>query len=308
MKKQYIRIAALVSLLMMSAFVIIGWAIFASYRNSDKERYRNTLDNYFAHFYDQMSHPLLSDNEYLFDNDLYIFGTDLLLSGLEENADMGYYGKLYIESFDTSSVIDMQSVHGYDGEFDINEYLRRQLLYVTPDYRSSDTVELDQNAKQIFDNLSDTMFDYSEDNESVAYIEKDYDDSVMYEFKWKSDSKPLELRLRCVFTYDLTSKTLSSLFPFYILMFIDWLIIELVFIIAMIVFYKVRMKFENRQTVLTHGVAHDLKTPLAIVKAYAENWGTINEDERSEYTENLISEVDSMTSIVNNLLYLTRVN
>lgn len=309
MKKQYVRIAAFISLVLMFAFVLYSWSAYFSYRNSKEEMYKEEIHSYFKNFYDQLYKPLIPDNEYIYTEGMYIFGTDVLLSGLADNSDMGYYGKMYIDYSGNSSVIDMQSVQGYEGNFDINEYHKRQLDYVMSSvYRPYDIRELDNKAEQIFNELSGTTFDYPEYPEAVTFYEKSEDGFQVYEFKWKSDTKQLTYRLRCVFTYDVNRKILDILLPYYRFLLFDWLVIELLFIVAMIIFYQVRVRYEIRQTALTNGVAHDLKTPLAIVKAYAENWGTIKEEERAEYSENLISEVDSMTSIVNNLLYMTRVN
>lgn len=311
MKKQYVRIAVVISLLMILAFVILGWVAFNSQRKFNKAMYEQDISSHFQIFYDQLSHPLISDNEYMFYNDLHIFGTDVLLSGLDFNADMGYYGKMYIDYSGKSSVIDLQSVQGYEGNFDIDEYLKRERGYVTPVNRDPDVIKLDNKAEQIFNELSETTFDYpdsNEFNEAVSFYEKGDDGFQVYELIWKSATKPLCFRLRCVFTYDVTRDIFAILKPTYMIFLFDWLVIEVLLIVAMIIFYQVRVRYETRQTALTNGVAHDLKTPLAIVKAYAENWGTIKEEERSEYSQNLISEVDSMTSIVNSLLYLTRVN
>jgi signal transduction histidine kinase len=64
--------------------------------------------------------------------------------------------------------------------------------------------------------------------------------------------------------------------------------------------------YEIMRQDLTRSIAHDLKTPLAITKAYVENWEYIDEADRHEYAEKLISEVDHMTYIINSMLNMSK--
>lgn len=63
--------------------------------------------------------------------------------------------------------------------------------------------------------------------------------------------------------------------------------------------------YEIMRQDLTRSIAHDLKTPLAITKAYVENWEYIDEADRHEYAEKLNSEVDHMTYIINTMLNMS---
>ena len=64
--------------------------------------------------------------------------------------------------------------------------------------------------------------------------------------------------------------------------------------------------YEIMRQDLTRSIAHDLKTPLAITKAYVENWEYIDEADRHEHAEKLNLEVDHMTYIINTMLNMSR--
>ena len=72
--------------------------------------------------------------------------------------------------------------------------------------------------------------------------------------------------------------------------------------------YKNRMQFEDRTKSLTRSFAHELKTPLAVTKAYVENWDLVEEKERTEVATKINSEVDHMTRMVNTLLDLSKMD
>lgn len=72
--------------------------------------------------------------------------------------------------------------------------------------------------------------------------------------------------------------------------------------------YKNRLQFEARTKSLTRSFAHELKTPLAVTKAYVENWDLVEEKERPEVATKINSEVDHMTRMVNTLLDLSKMD
>lgn len=88
----------------------------------------------------------------------------------------------------------------------------------------------------------------------------------------------------------------------YIVGLVSLLIIEGAVGFMMIKMYRDRVRYENQRDELTRSIAHDLKTPLAVAKAYVENWEYIDEEDRPEYSERLAREVDNMTGLVNELL------
>lgn len=64
--------------------------------------------------------------------------------------------------------------------------------------------------------------------------------------------------------------------------------------------------FEYRRK-MTDAMAHDLKTPLAAISAYAENLQShIGTDKQEHYAEKIIAKVDNMNKMVNDILMFSR--
>jgi signal transduction histidine kinase len=70
---------------------------------------------------------------------------------------------------------------------------------------------------------------------------------------------------------------------------------------------ELRMSMEQQERFMG-SFAHELKTPLAVTKACVENWEYIDEKDRHEYSEKIISEVDHMASMITKLLELSKLN
>ena len=94
----------------------------------------------------------------------------------------------------------------------------------------------------------------------------------------------------------------------YILSLLVLIILEALTVFMMRKMYSNRMSYELMRQDLTRSIAHDLKTPLAVTKAYTENWEYIDEEDRHEYAEKLNVEVDNMASLVNNMLNMSKLD
>ena len=92
----------------------------------------------------------------------------------------------------------------------------------------------------------------------------------------------------------------------YIFFALAFLIMEGVVIMNFVSLYQTQRKFEIRSQRLTRGIAHELKTPLAITKTCVENWEYIDEDQRPEYSKKIITEVDHMSGLITRLLDLSK--
>lgn len=92
----------------------------------------------------------------------------------------------------------------------------------------------------------------------------------------------------------------------YITSLIAFILLEIFVVIVMRKLCSNRMKYELMRRDLTRSIAHDLKTPLAITKAYTENWEYIDEKDRHRYAERLHSEIDNMASIINNMINMSK--
>ena len=65
-------------------------------------------------------------------------------------------------------------------------------------------------------------------------------------------------------------------------------------------------RFERSRLAMTRAVAHELKTPLAVTKNYVENWEDIPEENRPEYRDNMVAQIDYVNGLVGDLLELSR--
>lgn len=94
----------------------------------------------------------------------------------------------------------------------------------------------------------------------------------------------------------------------YILSALVLAVLEMLVIFTMRKLYSNRMCYELMRQDLTRSIAHDLKTPLAVTKAYTENWEYIDEEDRHEYAEKLNAEVDHMAALIGNMLSMSKMD
>ena len=94
----------------------------------------------------------------------------------------------------------------------------------------------------------------------------------------------------------------------YIVLLVGFIFSEAVVIFTIRKLYKNAEGYELRNRRLTRGIAHELKTPLAITKACVENWEYLDEKQRPEYSKKIISEVDHMTDLITRLLELSKLS
>ncbi|HAW16523.1 MAG TPA: hypothetical protein DCW41_07485 [Clostridiales bacterium] len=95
---------------------------------------------------------------------------------------------------------------------------------------------------------------------------------------------------------------------FYIPALLALILVEVIIIFSVRKLYLNRKDFELRSRKLTSDIAKDLKAPLAATKAHMETWEKLGEEERQEYSEKIISEVDHMSGMVTKLLELSKTN
>lgn len=72
--------------------------------------------------------------------------------------------------------------------------------------------------------------------------------------------------------------------------------------------YKTRKEYEMRSRRLSRGVAHELKTPLAVTKAYMENWDCIDEKDREKYAKIVGREIEDMNELINAFLEMEKID
>ena len=101
---------------------------------------------------------------------------------------------------------------------------------------------------------------------------------------------------------------LSSNKAVYIILAATFILIEAVIAFVMSKLYKNRKEYDMKSRRLSRGVAHELKTPLAVTKAYMDNWDYLTEEERASYAKKVNREVEDMTSLINALLEMDKID
>jgi len=86
-----------------------------------------------------------------------------------------------------------------------------------------------------------------------------------------------------------------------------WVLFVPIIVGATCLLYRQQQAFDNRSRTIAHGIAHELKTPLAVVKTSVENWQSVSPEDREEYSENMINEIDHMSSMVTEMLELSKI-
>ena len=93
----------------------------------------------------------------------------------------------------------------------------------------------------------------------------------------------------------------------YIFMLLGFIILEILVVVSFVMLYKNQMNYEIRNQKLTRGIAHELKTPLAVTKATVENWDYFDDDRRKDYSKRIINEVDHMSDMVGKLVEVSKI-
>ena len=129
--------------------------------------------------------------------------------------------------------------------------------------------------------------------ESYFIVEHDYGDAVYYRaYAW----------------HPIADFTLPMNIHTYVFIGVSLVAIEVVIAFAMSKIYKNQKKYEIRSRRLARGIAHELKTPLAVTKAYIENWDYIDEEKRAEYTKTIKQEVADMSEQVDLLIEMGKID
>ncbi|MBR4947868.1 MAG: HAMP domain-containing histidine kinase [Clostridiales bacterium] len=269
MKKQYIRYGAIFCIVVLLAFSI-AFIIFT----------KNKIDDYNLYF----NMPFISANiDYHADNDdgqleqQVIRSWDRYLT--YEYADRtGFYssitdvnsGKVILDSFE-------QGIHRGDAEIEkLNDLARKAGIEGEKTYKPYSGVTT---KKGIFTSTSVLISQAGEGSIHVSYC---------------IAGKPLSSVLK------INAMT-------YVFMFLGFVILEILVVVSFVMLYKNQMNYEIRNQKLTRGIAHELKTPLAVTKATVENWEYFDDDRRKDYSKRIINEVDHMSDMVGKLLDVSKI-
>lgn len=111
--------------------------------------------------------------------------------------------------------------------------------------------------------------------------------------------------------YGVVANPLKNVLKTYVMTYIVilsfFLFVEAAVVISFVVLYRNQMNYEIRNQKLTRGIAHELKTPLAVTKATVENWDCFDDDRRKDYSKRIVNEVDHMSDMVGKLLDVSKI-
>ena len=111
---------------------------------------------------------------------------------------------------------------------------------------------------------------------------------------------------RDIFIFHPFQMVLANYWYIYFLFLAVMVTLNILCIVLMRKLYINRRNYEARTQKLTRSVAHELKTPLAVIKAYTENWEYVDEKDRPEVAAKINTEVDHMAKMVSTLLDLSK--
>lgn len=73
--------------------------------------------------------------------------------------------------------------------------------------------------------------------------------------------------------------------------------------------FRRRALLEERQRDFTNAIAHEMKTPLAVIRGFAENLDEdINKEKRKYYLEQIIGQTERMDDMVKEMVYISRLD
>ena len=222
----------------------------------------------------------------------FVIGDDTLNNGTYYmNEDSGIYVRI------------IGGVAGSEEEWNIlMEYGPEELT--GPVKYSEKTIYLDNEAKQKYDELN-----LAETTEKIDTTKTGWFTSYAVLYQESTFNKGIIDVKECnVFLFHPFSMVFAKYGYVYLLFAILLVVLLFIAVVSMRRMYKNRLQFEARTKSLTRSFAHELKTPLAVTKAYIENWELVDEKERPEVASKINSEVDHMTRMVNTLLDLSKMD
>lgn len=192
-----------------------------------------------------------------------------------------------------------------DSGYEPDEWSERDLYaeYISLE-EDEDQAALNADAAKVWAQFQEELFS---ETGAVTSREGWFTSYYMY-YKTSTREITWPVALYGVYVFHPFSITLEKNLPVYVLFLVVLLAMEIMVILVSRKMYQERRKYELRSQRMTRSIAHDLKTPLAVTKAYVENWEYIDDENRQEYAENINQEVDQMTGLVNTLLDLSNLD
>lgn len=205
---------------------------------------------------------------------------------------MQYQGKTYqIDDYDYS----------YGEKVPAEEWADGRYLYCKIAKFAGDDYEKDLNAeaKEIFNKFNDSIISGN------AIKSEQQDIWTCYLIKMSNTQAGTMWTVQVIHPVELVLRSNIALYIVLLVLLLATLV-AIPLVIAKL--YRTRKEYEMRSRRLTRGVAHELKTPLAVTKAYMENWDYIDEKDREEYAKKVGREVEDMNELINAFLELDKID
>ena len=229
--------------------------------------------------------------------EVVVYGSDSLIVGYTVYSEDGY-----------TAIIAAPVICDIEGEpVAITESQTYEILEAED--VEEDRTELDLEAKSKYDEIIDEYRMYDD----VSVIDTGWVTSYALIIDTNSIAMPLTDISIDLYQYDTyifhpLAYVFSNFMYAYILFFVVLVLLLTLTIVMMRRLYVNRMNFESRTQNLTRSFAHELKTPLAVTKAYVENWDLVEDKDRANVTAKINCEVDHMSKMVNTLLNLSKMD
>lgn len=162
---------------------------------------------------------------------------------------------------------------------------------------------LNREAKELFENI------FNEVEQNNFFNPEDcYKEDILTSHYMVLNYLPNGTAVGLIYIFHPMETVLRSNIVLYIALFVVFMLVEIIVIYMMRKSYKSRLEQEMRSRRLRRGIAHELKTPLAIAKLYMENQDYIDEKERPDYSRKVNRELDDMTGLIDALLEMDKID
>lgn len=163
--------------------------------------------------------------------------------------------------------------------------------------------ELNAEARERCDNL------YNDIKQSHFYNLEDlqFEDIITSQYMSLRSSQN-GIMIGSIYVFHPLEIVLRSNIALYIILFAVLLLTEGFVVFMMRKTYLTKQEQEMRSRRLRKGIAHELKTPLAIARMFMENQEYIDEKDRPEYSRKVNLELDNMADLINSLLEMDKID
>ncbi len=160
------------------------------------------------------------------------------------------------------------------------------------------------------DVVAKPAFDFWKNKGKGESVSKTFQANIFREEKGEVDgylSGPTACYLSYGYVYYPLEETIHNLFSLYILGFL-FVLILIMFLSAMLIkIYHKQQQMEQAKREMTSAVAHELKTPLAVIRGFSEGLKeNINTDKKDYYLDVIMDETEQLDQMIHKLLNLSK--